>query len=650
MVQNPFIKLLVCIAIWIACVSVGNAQIATNYSIGTWYQFKPAAVSYTFDDNCSNQLPVAMPLFDKYGFKVTFFTVTNWGPNWANLLTASKNGHEVASHTVTHADLSTLTAANQVPELANSQSTINTNITNTKCVTIAYPNCNTGDITTIQKYYIAGRICSGQIVATTPSDFYNISSNITGSTGSIQTAQNFDDKVAAALTAKGWMVFLTHGIDGDGGYSPTQSTELSTHLAYMNTNIANYWIATFGNVVKYIKERNAAALAETTISADSLKAVVTDNLDNTIYNIPITIRRLMPTGWAGAKVYLGATLITSTTVTVSGSTYIMFDAIPNQGTNYLVNTAATVVAAPTVTSPILYCQNATASVLTATGTALKWYTVATGGTALTSAPTPSTTTVGTITYYVSQTVGGVESARASITVTVNALPTISTGSAVAICFGTSTTLTATGGTSYKWSNSITTATNTVAPTTTTTYFVTGTNSSACSATSSVVVTVNTVPAAPTVITPINYTQGATATALTATGTSLNWYTSATGGTALTAAPVPTTTAAGTTNYYVSQTITACESPRATIAVVITAPSATISLHAGWNYVGCPISGSTPIASALSSIWSNVIMVKNFDVFYATANAPALNTLSNLVWGQGYLVKVSTACVLDWIAR
>uniref|UniRef100_UPI0037C010D9 Ig-like domain-containing protein n=1 Tax=Flavobacterium macrobrachii TaxID=591204 RepID=UPI0037C010D9 len=81
-----------------------------------------------------------------------------------------------------------------------------------------------------------------------------------------------------------------------------------------------------------------------------------------------------------------------------------------------------VVPAPTV-APISYCQNSTASPLTATpvaGGTLNWYgTNATGGTASSLAPIPSTVTVGPITYYVSQTVGGCESPRAAIVVTIS---------------------------------------------------------------------------------------------------------------------------------------------------------------------------------------------------------------------------------------
>ncbi len=76
-------------------------------------------------------------------------------------------------------------------------------------------------------------------------------------------------------------------------------------------------------------------------------------------------------------------------------------------------------AAPTVASSrISYEVGDVSKPLSATGTSLKWYTMATGGTGSTTAPTPTTSLAGATTYYVSQTAGGCESARSSITVTV----------------------------------------------------------------------------------------------------------------------------------------------------------------------------------------------------------------------------------------
>ncbi len=327
--------------------------------------------------------------------------------------------------------------------------------------------------------------------------------------------------------------------------------------------------------------------------------------------------------------------------------------------NYMTFASAVTTPAPTVVSPVTYCQGATATALTATGTALKWYTAATGGTALASAPTPSTATAGTTTYYVSQTLNSVESNRAAIVVTVNALPTatITASGATTFCNGVgNVTLNANTGTglTYQWWRNQTTATGTGTAShaiylTSGSYTVEITDANGCKAISNAIaVTVNTPPAAPTVVSPVSYTIGQTATPLTATGTALKWYTVETGGTASATAPTPSTAALGTTNYYVSQTVNTCEGPRATIAVVVATQK--VTLKAGWNLVGCPISGATDIDKALSSIWSNVEIVKDFSGFYSSANAPALNSLQTVEWGKGYYVKVSQACELDWIVR
>lgn len=79
-------------------------------------------------------------------------------------------------------------------------------------------------------------------------------------------------------------------------------------------------------------------------------------------------------------------------------------------------------AAPGVSSPVSYCQSATAVPLTATGTNLLWYTVPTGGTGSSTAPTPSTITPGTTTYYVSQMPDACESSRSAISVIINPYP------------------------------------------------------------------------------------------------------------------------------------------------------------------------------------------------------------------------------------
>jgi gliding motility-associated-like protein len=74
--------------------------------------------------------------------------------------------------------------------------------------------------------------------------------------------------------------------------------------------------------------------------------------------------------------------------------------------------------APTVVTPISYCQGALATPLTAAGASLLWYTTSVGGVG-TPILTPQTAIAFDTSYYVSQTIGGCESPRSEIVVIIN---------------------------------------------------------------------------------------------------------------------------------------------------------------------------------------------------------------------------------------
>ncbi|GAA4038577.1 hypothetical protein GCM10022386_25560 [Flavobacterium cheonhonense] len=114
------------------------------------------------------------------------------------------------------------------------------------------------------------------------------------------------------------------------------------------------------------------------------------------------------------------------------------------------------------------------------------------------------------------------SADSSSSFTTADAPTVGVSSAVTICSGSSTTLTATGANTYAWSPSTglsasTGASVTANPTTNTTYTVTGTSTAGCTATNTVAVTVSPVASAITITkNPAIACLGGTTT-LTATG-------------------------------------------------------------------------------------------------------------------------------------
>jgi hypothetical protein len=305
--------------------------VAYPYAVGSWPGFRSGAVTYTFDDGCSNQYAIAIPMFNEFGFKMTLYPVINWGPNWTALQNAAAAGHEVGSHTMSHPNFSGMSIAAQTQELVDSQNAVNSHITGQQCRTIAYPFCAPSDQTLTAQYYIAARHCQGNIESTTPSNMYQISSIICGNAGSVQTAADFNTRFASVASSTGWCVFLIHGIDNDGGYSPLLSTALRASLQYLDTHRNTLWVSTFGNVAKYIKERNSVSVAESNNSDNSITLQVTDTLDNAIYNYPITIRRPLTAGWTSARVSQNGQTKDANVVEIHAVKYIMFDAVPDGG-------------------------------------------------------------------------------------------------------------------------------------------------------------------------------------------------------------------------------------------------------------------------------------------------------------------------------
>jgi peptidoglycan/xylan/chitin deacetylase (PgdA/CDA1 family) len=314
--------------------------VVAPYQVGPWQGFRPAAISYTFDDNCTNQLAVVVPMFNEFDYKLTLFTVIDWGPNWNGLQNAVSHGHEVASHTLSHPSLGTLSDSMQTIELADSKSIIDDHITGQRCMTLAYPNCVVGNTSIVKQYYLAARGCSGVIESQNP-NFMNISSIICGSLGSIKTSADFNSRANSAASSKGWCVYLLHGIDNDGGYSPLSSDTLRASLEYLKANPDKFWVTSFGNVAKYICERNGASITEIQATNDTITVIESDTLDPVIYNCPLTIRRSLPQGWSSAYVVQNGDTIASQIVQVDSIKYLMFDVLPDNGVITLIRSRTT---------------------------------------------------------------------------------------------------------------------------------------------------------------------------------------------------------------------------------------------------------------------------------------------------------------------
>jgi hypothetical protein len=327
---------------------------------------------------------------------------------------------------------------------------------------------------------------------------------------------------------------------------------------------------------------------------------------------------------------------------------------PSGNTTYTVtvtlnNCSATASRSVTVNAlPVAAISPATAAVCAGSATTL---TASGGGTyawsnSLGTNAAVSVSPSGNTTYTVTVTLNNC-SASASRSVTVNALPVIAlTPTSSSICPGGNQTLTASGGSTYNWSNGLGTGnTKNVTPTGNTTYTVTGTDANNCSASTTATVVVNT---ATTITTgPIAQTTcvgGAVSFSVSATGTNLSYQwrkgTNNISGQTGTTYTIPSAVSGDAGNYDVVVTGTCGTATSTAVALTVTGslqvsqqPTPVISC-AGSNAILTVVANGANISYAWTHN-SNPVSNSNNDTIY-------LNGLTAADAGN-YICTMTSSC-------
>jgi PKD repeat protein len=233
---------------------------------------------------------------------------------------------------------------------------------------------------------------------------------------------------------------------------------------------------------------------------------------------------------------------------------------------------------------VAICKGETANLLASGGTTYQW----TGGPAAAAYPVSPTTTTS---YIVTGTTNGC-SKTDTVVVTLKTTPTANAGNDVTICTSQSTTLLASGGTSYAWSNGVNAASNPVSPASTTSYIVTVTNAEGCFSKDTVVVTVSAPPVA-NAGADVAICAGQN-TVLTASGGSTYLWSTGESSASITVSPAATTT------YSVVVSVGTCSSTDSVKVTVNSAPS----IEAGADQTICKGAAATLTATASGTVlWS-----------------------------------------------
>ncbi|MFC2090406.1 polysaccharide deacetylase family protein [Bacteroidota bacterium] len=226
--------------------------------------------------------------------------------NWEDLKAYTAEGHEIASHMVTHPRMAVLDEANMIYELEQSRADIKKFLGEKYTFSAECP-FGTEDERVMEyahRFYPALR-------NRMPEPFLeelNRSSNkqpgdsdkeyVQWQRGpltsiSMEKMKSWVDTCMAHSNI--WLVLVFHGVDGIGWEART-GEELEEYFTYMKERQSSLWIATFADVTKYIRERKNAVISSK-VQEESINVHISTELDLQVYNVPLTVKTYLPETW-----------------------------------------------------------------------------------------------------------------------------------------------------------------------------------------------------------------------------------------------------------------------------------------------------------------------------------------------------------------
>lgn len=330
--ENPSARFTVTDRVWAA--NPGDA------SISLWGDDKLAAMSFTIDDNCYGNVDWWMQTAAQYGFKVTWFLITdrittgeNAGFNgtWTQWQAVAAAGHDIESHTAwhLHTELPEWTGIDD--EYRISQEQIETNIPGYKCDFLAYPgggNSYLNNRTNAATYYAAARGGIGSGFNKPNTIDYMAVKNMGWPTGDFTT--NAPSANPNSLFNSGdlryyraWAIYLNHLVNDYSTMTP--------FLNYIDANRSNLWFCTFSEGARYGQERDTATLTTNQISGSRLAYSLSDRMLDSRFNFPLTLKVRLPADWPNVQATQNGLPVESSVVEYNSASYALVKAVPDRG-------------------------------------------------------------------------------------------------------------------------------------------------------------------------------------------------------------------------------------------------------------------------------------------------------------------------------
>jgi peptidoglycan/xylan/chitin deacetylase (PgdA/CDA1 family) len=126
-----------------------------------------------------------------------------------------------------------------------------------------------------------------------------------------------------------WLVLVFHGID-DIGWEPVSHQNLEEYFQYIKSKDKDAWVATFGDVARYVRERMGADV-KANDEKNKIIVSLTHSLDPEMYDLPLTLKTYILPGWKNVWVKQNDKKQNVSSAKDAGGTYILYQASPNKG-------------------------------------------------------------------------------------------------------------------------------------------------------------------------------------------------------------------------------------------------------------------------------------------------------------------------------
>jgi peptidoglycan/xylan/chitin deacetylase (PgdA/CDA1 family) len=258
---------------------------------------------------------------------------------WDDLMDYAAQGHEFASHMVTHPRLSSLDEPNTLYELEKSRQEILDQLgeRHTFSAEVPFGTEHERAMEYAHRFYPALRNrmpepyleelnrSSRQDPGSFDKEYVQWQRGALTRTH-LPLMKSWIDTTAAHDNI--WLVLVFHGVDGIG-WEALHSDTLDTYLRYIRSKEEDLWIATFGDVTRYIRERMSATIT----SEQKGKKILVDvmhPLDTLQYDLPLTLKTYVPAKWQDVQVEQGGKRHIQAQ-TDSLGTYVLYRAMPGEG-------------------------------------------------------------------------------------------------------------------------------------------------------------------------------------------------------------------------------------------------------------------------------------------------------------------------------